>query len=81
MAMLHGQYIILLSLSVSVLTALKKYKGCHLERKNSKYTNKLGNYCAGSSTEERLESENTAISQINNMQMLQEKEHCLGGHP
>lgn len=41
MAMLNGQYIILLSLSVSVLTALKKYKGCHLERKNRKYINKL----------------------------------------
>lgn len=39
MAMLHGQYIILVRLGVSVLTALKKYKVRHLERKNSKYTN------------------------------------------
>lgn len=39
MAMLNGQYIILVSLGASVLTALKKYKVCHLERKNSKYTN------------------------------------------
>lgn len=37
--MLHGQCIILVSLGVSVLTALKKYKECHLERKKNKYTN------------------------------------------